>query len=107
MKFPGYWVSVQQAKVVLERTTFDETDLDPETNWKQTWQNQDGKALCKGYVELGEALIFAAQALAAAEGRAISHSESELASRFNPSWVGDCCEIQSLSWLLDMSAGST
>lgn len=106
MKFPGYWVSVDSGKAVLERTVFDETELDPATNWKQAWQNQDREARCKGYVDLGAALTFAAQGLAAAEGRSMSQSESELASRFDPTWVGDRCEIQSLSSLLDSSVGS-
>ena len=39
MKFPGYWVSVDSGKAVLERTVFDETELDPATNWKEAWQN--------------------------------------------------------------------
>jgi hypothetical protein len=106
MKFPGYWVSVDPAKIVLERTVFDETELDPVTNWKQAWQNQDGEARCKGYVDLGAALTFAAQMLAAAEGRSLDQSESELASQFDPTWIGDRCEIRSLSSMLDSTIGS-
>jgi hypothetical protein len=106
MKFPGYWVSVDSGKVVLERTVFDETELDPATNWKQAWQNQDGKARCKGYVDLAAALTYAAQVLAADEGRSFCQSEIELASRFDPTWVGDRCEIQSLSSMLDSTVGS-
>lgn len=106
MKFPGYWVSVDPAKIVLERTVFDETELDPATNWKQAWQNQDGEARCKGYVGLAAALTYAAQVLAAAEGRSLGQSEIELASRFDPTWVGDRCEIQSLASLLNSSDGS-
>ena len=89
-----------------ERAVFDETELDSATNWKQAWQNQDGEARCKGYVELGAALTFAAQLLAAAEGRSLGQSESELASRFDPTWVGERCEIQSLTSLLESSVGS-
>ena len=106
MKFPGYWVSVDSSKAVLERTVFDETELDPATNWKQAWQNQDDEAPCKGYVELEAALSFAAQTLSAAEGRTLGQAEKELAMRFNPIWVGDRCEIQSLSGLLDSTVGS-
>ena len=106
MKFPGYWVSADSAKIVLERTVFDETELDPVTNWKQAWQNQDGEARCKGYVDLGAALTFAAQMLAAAEGRSLDQSESELASQFDPTWIGDRCEIRSLSSMLDSTIGS-
>ena len=107
MKFPGYWVSVGSGKAVLERTVFDETELDPATNWKQAWQNQDGEARCKGYVDLEAALWFAAQMLSAAESRTLGQAEKELATRFNPMWVGDRCEIQSLSCLLDSAVGGT
>lgn len=105
MKFPGYWVSVDSGKAVLERTVFDETELDPATNWKRAWQNQDGEARCRGYFDLEAALSFAAQMLAAAEGRALGHAEKELATRFDPKWVGDRCEIQSLTCLLDSTVG--
>jgi hypothetical protein len=106
MKFPGYWVSVDSAKIVLERAVFDETELDPATNWKQAWQNQDGEARCKGYVDLAAALTYAAQVFAAAEGRSLGQAETDLASRFDPTWVGDRCEIQSLSSMLDSSVDS-
>jgi len=106
MKFPGYWVSVDSGRAVLERTVFDETELDPATNWKQAWQNQDVEARCKGYVDLEAALWFAAQMLSAAEGRTLGQAEKELATRFNPIWVGDRCEIQSLPCLLDSTVGS-
>jgi hypothetical protein len=65
MRFPGYWVSSDSGRVVLEKTVFDETELDPATNWKQAWQNQDAEALHKGYVDLDAALAFAAQVLSA------------------------------------------
>ena len=107
MKFPGYWVSVDSGKVVLERTVFDETELDPATNWKQAWQNQDGEARCTGYVDLEAALWFAAQKLSAAEGRTLGQEEKELATRFETRWVGDRCEIHSLSCLLDSTVCST
>ncbi len=106
MKFPGYWVSVDSGKAVLERTVFDETELDPATNWKQAWQNQDVEARCKGYVDLDAALWAAAQMLSAADGRTLGQAEKELATRFNPIWVDDRCEIQSLSCLLDSTVGS-
>ena len=106
MKFPGYWVFVDFGKTILERTVFDETELDPATNWRQAWQNQDSEARSKGYVELGAALTYAAQVLAAAEGRSLGQSEIERASRFDPNWVGDRCEIHSLSSMLDSTVSS-
>ena len=107
MKFPGYWVFVDCGKAVLERTVFDETELDPATNWQQAWQNQDGESQCKGYVDLRAALAFAARLLAQAEGRSMSQSETELATRFDPAWAGDRCELESLSVLLEPSIGNT
>ena len=101
MKFSGYWVSVEQDKATLERTTFDETDLDPATNWKQAWQNQDTTTSTKGFVELTDALLCAAQALASASGNSLSQSDEAQASKFEPEWINDRCEIRSLSQLLD------
>ncbi len=101
MRFPGYWVSADAGKVLLERTTFDETELDPATNWKQAWQNQDGEGQVKGYVELGEALISAATLLARAAGRTLSQSDRDQVIRFDPVWQTDRCEIKSLSRLLE------
>lgn len=82
MKFSGYWVFVDSGKAVLEQTIFDETEHDPAINWKQAWQNQDGEARCRGYVDLEASLSFAAQMLSAAEGRALCQAEKELATRF-------------------------
>ena len=103
LKFTGYWVSVENDKATFERTTFDETDLDPATKWKQAWQNQNTAASTKGFVELATALLYAANALALASGYALSQSEVDLASKFNPKWIGDRCEIQSLAKLLGAS----
>ena len=106
MKFPGYWVSVTPDKVVLVRTVFDETDLDPATDWKQAWQNQEKEARHKGYVDLNAALVFAVQALAMAESRSLSQSECELVMQFDPVWTEDRCEISSLSCLLNSGGRS-
>ena len=100
MKFTGYWVLVEQHKASLVRTTFNETDLDPATNWKQAWQNQDTTTATKGFVELTTALLYAAQALALASGHLLSQSDADQASKFDPEWIGDHCEIQSLSKML-------
>lgn len=32
MKFPGYWVEGDQNIVVMTKTVFEETELDPETD---------------------------------------------------------------------------
>lgn len=62
MKFSGYWVSVENNKPTLECTTFDETDLDPATDWKQAWQTQDTTNSTKGFIDLAEPLNYAAHA---------------------------------------------
>ena len=95
MKFSGYWVSIENNKATLERTTFDETDLDPATNWKKAWQNQDTTNSTKGFVELAEALSYAAQAIASSSGNLLSQSDLVKASQFEPQWIGDHCEIHS------------
>ncbi len=100
MKFPGYWVSLGEGKVMLERTTLDETELDPATNWKQAWQNQAVESQVKGYVELEAALISAATSLARASGLTLSQADLHQAARFEPVWESDRNEIQSLSHLL-------
>ncbi len=101
MRFPGYWVYEKDGKVVLLNSVFDETELDPATDWKEAWQNQGGDPQCKGYVDLERALTFAASLLAAAEGRDVTPAELELALRFEPVWTDDRCEFASLSCLLN------
>lgn len=105
MKFPGYWVSLGEGKVMLERTTLDETELDPATNWKQAWQNQAVESQVKGYVELEAALISAATSLARASGLTLSQADLHQVARLEPVWQNDRCEIQSLSQFLGSNIG--
>lgn len=105
MKFPGYWVSMCEGKILLERTTFDETELDPATNWKLAWQSQAVESPANGYVELESALIFAATSLAKAAGLNLTQADLDKATRFEPVWKDDRCEIQSLSLLLGAKIG--
>lgn len=100
MKFPGYWVSVSEGKVCLEKATFDETDLDPATNWQQAWQNQDDDARVKGYVDLAPALIMAGTWLASASGRDLTSTDWIRVGDFEPDWQGNRCEIKALVQLL-------
>ena len=100
MKLAGYWVSMEADKVVLQKSTFDETELDPATQWKQAWQNQDEEGQAKGYVELGEALVSAATLLARIAGRALTQSDLVLVGRYEPVWQSDRCEVPSLAQLL-------
>ena len=59
MKIPGYWVEKSTEGVSLTRTLFDETELDPATDWKEAWQNQDPDATVRGYVPIEAALSHA------------------------------------------------
>jgi hypothetical protein len=101
MQFPGYWVSIESNKATLIRTTFDETDLDPATNWKQAWQNQDAASTTKGFVELSSALIYVANELALASNQTLSQAQLNLAASFTPTWMGDQCTIHALSQLFE------
>ena len=100
MKFPGYWVSMHEGKVILSKTNFDDTELDSATHWKQAWQNQGAQCQVKGHVELHEALITAAQMLATTAGLTLSRSELNDVTRFEPAWKCDRSEIQSISHLI-------
>jgi len=42
MRFPGYWIKKENGELTLARCSFDETELDPATNWKTALQNQEG-----------------------------------------------------------------
>ncbi len=57
MKFPGYWVTLSAEGAKIEKSVFDETDLDPATGWKEAWQNQDALSTVKGFVDLETALM--------------------------------------------------
>lgn len=103
MKLPGYWVVREAEKIALIRTTFDETELDPATNWKQAWQNQEPDGLVQGYLDWRPALIAAASALAALAGRALSPSDLHHLTLFVPVWQGDRCDLPSLGSLLAFS----
>lgn len=104
MQFPGYWVVLKEAGgVSLISETFDETELDPATNWKQAVQNECDEFGAKGYVELEMALSFAAETLAAQAGHPLSAADLERALQFTPVWTDDRCEIASLSQLIGAS----
>jgi len=63
MKMPGYWVSKTDEGVSLTQTVFDETDLDPATQWREAYQNQDPDVPVRGYVAFEAALACARQLL--------------------------------------------
>ncbi len=99
MKFSGHWVYEEEGKVVLELGVFDETDLDPETDWKQAWQNQDPLSLAKGFVVEADAVACAAKLIAKSQG--IDLSAAEIAAIQNkPSFYQDeKCRIGTLDEL--------
>jgi hypothetical protein len=101
MQFPGYWVVLKDAGgVSLISATFDETELDPATNWKQAWQNESDEFGAKGYVGLEMALSFSAETLAAQAGHPLRSADLARALQFTPVWTDDRCEIASLSQLI-------
>jgi hypothetical protein len=63
MKMPGYWVSKTDEGVSLTQTVFDETELDPATQWREAYQNQDPDVPVRGYVAIEAALARARQLL--------------------------------------------
>ena len=100
MRFSGYRVCAEEGKVVLERSDFDETDLDPDTNWTEAWQNQDEGCPVKGFIELEKALVCAAKILALQAARALSPEDLVVAQEFCPVWDGQVAEIASIDQLL-------
>ena len=64
MKFPGFWVLGGAGKVLVSSTTFDETDLDPDTRWTEHWMNQGTESSQKGFVHAQPALAYAIELLA-------------------------------------------
>lgn len=107
MKFPGYWVSMTADKVCIDMTTFDETELDPDHDWKQAWQNQDAESPVKGYVGFADAIKCASVFLAKAENRVLSPAELDRISVFEPEWQGERCEIHSISQLLTQKTAAS
>lgn len=75
MRFGGYWVVLGEGKATLTRASFDETELDPATQWKEALQNQEHDGLTKGYVELESALICAAEHLGKLAGTGLENPD--------------------------------
>jgi hypothetical protein len=100
MKYSGYWVTMESHCVSISHCTFDDTELDPMTQWTQAWQNQDPNAPTTGYVSLEDALVAATKLLAKSEGVSLNESELERSRQFEPNWQGGLCEITSLSQMV-------
>ena len=64
MQFPGYWVANKDTYITIDHTIFDETELTPESNWKEAWQNVDSEAGIWGYVDIKSAIKQAAKLVA-------------------------------------------
>lgn len=63
MKFSGYLVSTDGQRITIERAEFDETELDPKSDWKETWQNNDPESKLRGFIQLEKALQYVSEAL--------------------------------------------
>ena len=103
MKFPGWWVIGEGDDVQMVMTSFDDTELDPATDWKEAWQNREEGALVKGFVMNEPALAFAAQCLAAREGRALSGDEKRQAMRAASVLTGEDLKFRTLAELLGLA----
>ena len=44
MKFPGAWIHSSHDTVAVTFTTFDDTDLSPDSQWTEAWQNEGSQA---------------------------------------------------------------
>ena len=64
MQFSGYLITYKDIYITLDHYTFDETELTPESNWKEAWQNIDSDAGVWGYVEIQAAIRQAAKLIA-------------------------------------------
>lgn len=59
MRFPGYWIFGGANRVYVREVVFDETELDPATQWKEALTNQDPSFGARGFVEGRAALAWA------------------------------------------------
>ena len=64
MQFSGYLITYKDIYITLDHYTFDETELTPESNWKEAWQNIDSDAGVWGYVEIQAAIRQVAKLIA-------------------------------------------
>lgn len=64
MQFSGYLVTDKVTYITIDHTTFDETELTPESNWKEAWQNKDSDVGIWGFVEIQGAIRQAVKLLA-------------------------------------------
>lgn len=96
MQFPGYWVSEDNGKIVFQATAFDETELDPATDWKEAWQNQDEAALIKGFVKLPDALSHAAHLIAQMQGLDLSDAQINAMMETPQLFKNGKCELRGM-----------
>ena len=64
MQLFGYWVTNKVTYITIDHATFDETELTPESNWKEAWQNIDSDARIWGFIEIQAAIRQAAKLIA-------------------------------------------
>jgi hypothetical protein len=101
MKFDGFWVAEKDGKIVIQRSEFDETELDPATGWTQAWQNQDADATAKGFLGAAAAVACAARLIARNQSVTISDAEVTALQDVAPVFQNGYCEIESLAELRD------
>jgi len=96
MKFDGFWVFEADGKVVLESGVFDDTELDPATNWTEAWQNQDADAAAKGFVGVAPAVTHAARLLARSQSAEVSEEQIAAIQRTASIFQGGRCAVSNL-----------
>ena len=64
MQLFGYWVTNKVTYITIDHATFDETELTPESNWKEAWQNIDSDARIWGFIEIQAAIRQATKLIA-------------------------------------------
>lgn len=97
MRFDGYWVDLQSDRATIKRASFDETELDPATQWKEAWQNSDASVTSRGFVDSERAVMCAAHHVARLQGLlpdSINLSSLKLSSL---NWTEGVCEVFTLT----------
>lgn len=75
MQFPGYLVSIEEACVRIDRVLFDETELAPETDWKEALLNFDLDTQVWGYTESDSAIRTAIKLISGMNNIALSEED--------------------------------
>lgn len=90
----------KSTRVIVQRHTFNETELSPESNWMAAWENKSGDQAVHGYVDPRGALYSAAAHLAELDGVELAIGDLGLYDLKLDEWAGDSREFSNLAELL-------